>query len=78
MSEPIFSRRLLIGWVGAAVATFALSLYFMGRPGEAGGTDAEKLVAAFAGLKVDSPFGPFSFRARLYSRSASRYRSIFW
>jgi hypothetical protein len=40
MSEPIFSRRLLIGWVGAAVATFALSLYFMGRPGEPGGTDA--------------------------------------
>ena len=39
MSEPIFSRRLLIGWVGAAVATFALSLYFMGRPGEPGGTD---------------------------------------
>lgn len=39
MSEPVFSRRLLIGWVGAAVATFALSLYFMGHPGEPGGTD---------------------------------------
>jgi hypothetical protein len=39
MSEPIFSRRLLIGWVGAAVATFAISLYFMGRQGEPG-TDA--------------------------------------
>lgn len=36
----MFSRRLLIGWVGAAIATFALSLYFMGRPGEPGGTDA--------------------------------------
>jgi hypothetical protein len=40
MSEPVFSRRLLLGWVGAAIATFALSLYFMGRPGEPGGTDA--------------------------------------
>jgi hypothetical protein len=39
MSEPIFSRRVLIGWVGAAVATFAVSLYFMGRQGEPG-TDA--------------------------------------
>ena len=40
MSEPAFSRRLLIGWVGATIATFALSLYFMGRPGEPSGTDA--------------------------------------
>jgi hypothetical protein len=40
MSEPVFSPRLLIGWVGAAVAIFAVSLYFMGRPGEPGGTDA--------------------------------------
>jgi hypothetical protein len=40
MSEPIFSRRLLIGWIGAAVATFAVSLYFMGRQGEPGGADA--------------------------------------
>ena len=36
MSEPVFSRRLLIGWVGAAVATFAVSLYFMGRPSQPG------------------------------------------
>jgi hypothetical protein len=40
MSEPVFSRRLLIGWVGAAVATFAISLYFMGREGQPGGADA--------------------------------------
>jgi uncharacterized protein DUF4350 len=40
VSEPVFSPRLLLGWVGAAIATFALSLYFMGRPGEPGGTDA--------------------------------------
>jgi len=39
MSEAIFSRRVLIGWVGAAVATFAVSLYFMGRQGDPG-TDA--------------------------------------
>src|ERR1043166_2616343 len=36
MSEPIFSRRYLPGWIGPAVATFAASLYFMGRPGEPG------------------------------------------
>jgi hypothetical protein len=40
MSEPVFSPRVLIGWVGAAVVTFAVSLYFMGRPGEPGGTNA--------------------------------------
>jgi hypothetical protein len=39
MSEPIFSRRLLIGWIGAAVATFAVSLYFMGSQGQPGGVD---------------------------------------
>jgi len=36
MSEPVFSRRVLVGWVGAAIATFAVSLYFMGRGGEPG------------------------------------------
>jgi hypothetical protein len=36
MSEPVFSRRLLIGWVGAAVAMFAISLYFMGRESQPG------------------------------------------
>lgn len=30
MSEPIFSRRLLIGWVAGAVAVFVLSLFLMG------------------------------------------------
>ena len=30
---------------------------------KAGSTDTEKLVAAFRGLKLDSPFGPFEFRA---------------
>jgi hypothetical protein len=40
MSEPVFSRRLLIGWIGAAIATFAVSLYFMGRPGQPGGSGA--------------------------------------
>jgi branched-chain amino acid transport system substrate-binding protein len=30
---------------------------------KAGSTDTEKLIAAFKGLKVDSPFGPFEFRA---------------
>jgi branched-chain amino acid transport system substrate-binding protein len=30
---------------------------------KAGSTDTDKLIAAFEGLKVDSPFGPFSYRA---------------
>jgi branched-chain amino acid transport system substrate-binding protein len=30
---------------------------------KAGSTDTEKLINAFKGLKVDSPFGPFEFRA---------------
>ncbi|HXW23228.1 MAG TPA: ABC transporter substrate-binding protein, partial [Xanthobacteraceae bacterium] len=30
---------------------------------KAGGTDPDKLVAAFAGLTIDGPFGPFSYRA---------------
>ena len=30
---------------------------------KAGSTDTKKLVEAFKGLKVDSPFGPFSYRA---------------
>jgi branched-chain amino acid transport system substrate-binding protein len=30
---------------------------------KAGSTDTEKLVNAFKGLKVDSPFGPFTYRA---------------
>jgi branched-chain amino acid transport system substrate-binding protein len=30
---------------------------------KAGAPDTEKLIAAFRGLKVDSPFGPFEYRA---------------
>jgi branched-chain amino acid transport system substrate-binding protein len=30
---------------------------------KAGSTDTDKLIAAFEGLKVDSPFGPFMYRA---------------
>jgi branched-chain amino acid transport system substrate-binding protein len=30
---------------------------------KAGGTDTDKLIAAFRGLKLDSPFGPFEYRA---------------
>ena len=37
--EPIFSRRLLIGWIMGAVVVFALSLYFMGG-GELSGPDS--------------------------------------
>jgi hypothetical protein len=34
--EPIFSRRLLAGWVAGAVMVFALSLYLMGGGGQSG------------------------------------------
>jgi hypothetical protein len=37
--ESIFSRRLLMGWIAGAVATFAVSLYFMGG-GEVSGPDS--------------------------------------
>jgi hypothetical protein len=37
--EPIFSRRLLLGWIVGAVVVFAISLYFMGG-GELGGPDS--------------------------------------
>jgi branched-chain amino acid transport system substrate-binding protein len=40
---------------------------------KAGGTDPEKLVAAFAGLKVDSPFGSFSFRASDHQATMGAY-----
>jgi len=36
--EPVFPRRVLIGWISAAVALFAVTLYFMGS-GETGGAD---------------------------------------
>jgi branched-chain amino acid transport system substrate-binding protein len=40
---------------------------------KAGGTDPEKLADAFAGLKVDSPFGPFSFRASDHQATMGAY-----
>jgi branched-chain amino acid transport system substrate-binding protein len=40
---------------------------------KAGGTDPEKLVDAFAGLKVASPFGPFSFRASDHQATMGAY-----
>jgi hypothetical protein len=39
IGEPVFSRRLLIGWIVGAVVVFAISLYFMGG-GELGDTDS--------------------------------------
>ena len=36
-------------------------------------TDAEKLVAAFKGLKVDSPFGPFIYRASDHQATMGAY-----
>lgn len=36
MNDSIFSRRILVGWIAAAVVVFAVTLYFMGG-GELGG-----------------------------------------
>jgi hypothetical protein len=36
--QPIFSRRILIAWISAAIALFAVALYFMAG-GEVGGGD---------------------------------------
>jgi hypothetical protein len=38
-NEPVFSRRLLMGWTAGVVVVFAVSLYFMGS-GEMSGTDS--------------------------------------
>ena len=40
---------------------------------KAGGTEPDKLVAAFAGLKVDGPFGPFSIRASDHQATMGAY-----
>src|SRR5438128_2171262 len=37
--EPVFSRRLLVGWIAGAVVIFAISLYLMGG-GEVTGPDS--------------------------------------
>jgi hypothetical protein len=37
--EPVFSRRLLTGWIAGAVVVFAISLYFMGG-GQLSGPDS--------------------------------------
>ncbi len=40
---------------------------------KAGSTDTEKLIAAFKGLKVDSPFGPFVYRASDHQATMGAY-----
>jgi branched-chain amino acid transport system substrate-binding protein len=40
---------------------------------KAGSTDTEKLIAAFKGLKVDSPFGPFGYRASDHQATIGAY-----
>ena len=38
--EPVFSRRLFMGWIAGAVVLFALSLFLMGSSGEQTGVDS--------------------------------------
>ena len=40
---------------------------------KAGSTDTEKLVAAFRGLKLESPFGPFEYRASDHQATMGAY-----
>jgi branched-chain amino acid transport system substrate-binding protein len=40
---------------------------------KAGSTDTEKLIAAFKGLQVDSPFGPFVYRASDHQATMGAY-----
>jgi branched-chain amino acid transport system substrate-binding protein len=40
---------------------------------KAGSTDTEKLITAFKGLKVDSPFGPFMYRASDHQATLGTY-----
>ncbi|MEI7804049.1 MAG: ABC transporter substrate-binding protein [Hyphomicrobiales bacterium] len=40
---------------------------------KAGSTDTDKLIAAFKGLKVDSPFGPFVYRASDHQATMGAY-----
>jgi len=40
---------------------------------KAGSTDTEKLITAFEGLKVDSPFGPFMYRASDHQSTIGAY-----
>lgn len=40
---------------------------------KAGSTDTKKLVEAFEGLRVDSPFGPFSYRAADHQATMGAY-----
>jgi branched-chain amino acid transport system substrate-binding protein len=40
---------------------------------KAGSTDTEKLIAAFRGLKVESPFGPFIYRASDHQATVGAY-----
>ena len=40
---------------------------------KAGSTDTEKLIAAFRGLKVRGPFGPFEYRASDHQATIGAY-----
>ena len=40
---------------------------------KAGSTDTDKLIAAFEGLKLDSPFGPFMYRASDHQATMGAY-----
>ncbi len=40
---------------------------------KAGSTDTEKLIAAFRGLKLESPFGPFEYRASDHQATMGAY-----
>ena len=61
-SPPIRSAGTTIRGSARSSATDTMKSLAAGIA-KAGSTDTEKLIAAFRGLKVDSPFGPFAYRA---------------
>jgi branched-chain amino acid transport system substrate-binding protein len=56
-----------------SVVGYATMMSLAAGIAKAGGTDTEKLIAAFRGLKVDSPLGPFEYRASDHQATMGAY-----
>jgi branched-chain amino acid transport system substrate-binding protein len=56
-----------------SVVGYALVHSIAAAVAKAGGTDTEKLAEAMKGLKVDSPFGPFEYRASDHQGTMGAY-----
>jgi branched-chain amino acid transport system substrate-binding protein len=56
-----------------SVVGYATMMSLAAGIAKAGGTDTEKLIAAFRGLKLDSPLGPFEYRASDHQATMGAY-----